>query len=106
MAMYCVTEYERYDIFNLKTSQSTCIYQVVKQKTNLTLTEARLYIQEMYKQYKTVNYTHLSPDYFAVFNTQDNIQKFWQVESEDDENYPTPGSNAEDIKIVQYPLAE
>lgn len=109
MATYQVTEYARYEIFNgapdaLVSYKS--LYQAEKYVYDCTLTEARLYIQEKANQYKTVHNHYPSPDAFWVYNTFDEIQKVWQIESWDDPAYPTPGSLADNIVIMQYPLKE
>lgn len=111
MATYQVTEYARYEVFNnaphehaLKSHKS--LYQAERSKVNLTLTEARLYIQEKANQYKTVHNHYPSPDAFWVYNTLEERQIIWQIESWDDPAYPTPGSLADNIVITQYPLKE
>ena len=109
MATYQVTKYARYEIFNNAPNVPNphkFLYQVEESVPDCTLTEARLYIQEKANQYKTIDGHYPSPDAFWVYNTLDEEQIIWQIESWDDPAYPTPGSLSNNIVIVQYPLKE
>ena len=109
MATYQVTKYARYEVFNNAPNAPVphkSLYQAECSKTNLTLTEARLYIQEKANQYKTVQNHYPSLDAFWVYNTLEERQIIWQIESWDNPAYPTPGSLADNIVIMQYPLKE
>ena len=104
---YFVTEYECIEIINRQTTKiERTIMQVAKQTMFSTVTDARIYISQMWKQYQSYEYSYPSPDAFILYadRAQTRVVKLFQIESEEDDRYPTPRAQENTNFIVRYPL--
>lgn len=102
--VYFVTEYQYIEIIDRHTAKVQTTIQEVDQKMFSTLTEARLYISQVWRQYQSHNYSYPSPDAFVLYEDRNKTRaaKLFQIESEDDDRYPTPNSQENTNFIVRY----
>ena len=102
--VYFVTEYQYIELIDTHTAQTQLIIQTVKNQMFSTITDARLYISWVWKQYQNYNYSYPSPDAFVLHENRNKskVAKLFQVESEDDMNYPSPFSQENTDFIVRY----
>lgn len=103
-AVYFVTEYQYIELINRHSAQTQLIIQTVKNQMFSTITDARLYISQVWRQYQNHNYSYPSPDAFILYEDRNKtkVAKLFQVESEDDMNYPSPCSQENTALIVHY----
>lgn len=102
--VYFVTEYQYIELINKHTAQTQLIIQTVKNQMFSTITDARLYISQVWKQYQNHNYSYPSPDAFILYEDRNKtrVAKLFQIESEDNMNYPSPYSQENTHLVVRY----
>ena len=102
--VYFVTEYQYIELINRQTAIIQLTVQTVKNQMFQNITEARLYISQVWKHYQTHNYSYPSPDAFILYEDRNKtkVAKLFQIESEDDMNYPTPLSQENTNFVVRY----
>lgn len=102
--VYFVTEYQYIEIIDRHTAIIRLSIQTVNNQMFQNITDARLYISNVWRQYQTHNYSYPSPDAFILYEDRNKtkVAKLFQIESEDDTNYPTPLSQENTDFIVRY----
>lgn len=102
--LYFVTEYQYVELIDTHTTQTQLIIQTVKSQMFSTITDARLYIAEVWRQYQTHNYSYPSPDVFILYEDRNKtkVAKLFQIESEDNMNYPSPLSQENTFLVVRH----